>query len=380
MERLTRDVPAEFGAVVTEGASRLAAVGLAEFVREDIVDCGERFELVPTVARYAEFVDPARDDAAAREVAHQVVAAARADREKVVALLCEQHPAWAAHLRQASVALDLLGGRESERMLPEAVGPRLESGDARFAILEVLTIGGQGTIATAVDRASARERDEDRIVAVKFLRARGDDPAPWATEAARASAVLHPCGIRVLWSGAIKGTLGCVVFERIVGRSLVALRAAEEPMDLDLFAAELIDLTLALAELHDRGSAHGDLSPANVLVDAFGRMRLVDYGLSRPITPELRASDVVRLAELVQWIVLGYVPPAGAPVPRRLGLAGRLLRAAADARANPPEATEFAAALSDCVQQVHWARGWLEIVAAASVLFALLAMVREGYL
>ena len=82
----------------------------------------------------------------------------------------------------------------------------------------------------------------------------------------------------------------------------------------------------------------------------------------------------------MQWIVLGYVPPAGAPVPRRLGLAGRLLRTASVARREPREATEFAAELADCLQQVHWARGLLEVVAAASVLFALLAMLREGYL
>lgn len=380
MDLLTGAEPPGFADAVAAGSARLAEVGLAEFVREDIVACGERFELVPTVGRYAGFVDPVRDEAAAREIAHQVVAAARADRDKVVAAIADRHPAWAQHLRQASVALDLLGGRESERLLPDSVGPQLESGEQRFAVLDVLAMGGQGTVATAIDRASTRERDDDRVVAVKFLRARSDESEPWNAEAARASAVLHPCGIRVLWSGQVRGTLGCVVFERIVGRSLVSLRAAEEPLDLDLFAAELTDLALALAELHDRGSAHGDLSPANVLVDAFGRMRLVDYGLSRPITAELRADDVVRLAELVQWIVLGFVPPVGASVPRRLGLAGRLLRAAADARARPPEATEFAAALSDCVQKVHWARGWLEIIAAASVLFALLAMVREGYL
>lgn len=380
MDRVEGHEPPDFGSVVALGAARIGAIGLAEFVRADIVDCGERFELVPTIARYAPYVSPERDEAAAREIAHQVVSAVRADRERVVAALTHRHPAWAEQLRQAAVALELLGGRESERMLPESVGPPLASGQPRFAIQDVLTIGGQGTIATAVDHGSTRERDEDRVVAVKFIRARGEDPAPWTTEAARASAVLHPCGIRVLWDGRVQGTLGCVVFERIVGRSLVALRAAEEPMDLDLFATELIDLTLALAELHDRGSAHGDLSPANVLVDSFGRMRLVDYGLSRPITPELRADDVVRLAELVQWIVLGFVPPAGARIRRRLGLAGRLLRVASEARVHPPEATEFAASLSDCVQRVHWARGILEVVAAASVLFALLAMLREGYL
>lgn len=422
-------VPPDFGEVVARCAAHLAAIGLAEFVREDIVACGERFELVPTVGRYASLVDPVRDEAAAREIAHQVVAAARADREQVVAALCDRHPAWSSHLRQASVALDLLGGRESERALPSSVGPPMDPGGAdgaipvgeqgsvvqtkvaqgngalpdvdiaerRFAILDVLTIGGQGTIATAIDRASTAANDEDRIVAVKFVRARGavegvaadgGGPAgeaaaleaPWFSEARHAATVLHPCGIRVLWAGAVRGTLGCVVFERIVGRSLVALRAAEEPLDLDLAAAELIDLTLALAELHDRGNTHGDISAANVLVDGFGRMRLVDYGLSSPITPVRAAADVGRLAELVQWIVLGYVPPAGAPVPRRLGLAGRLLRTASVARREPREATEFAAELADCLQQVHWARGLLEVVAAASVLFALLAMLREGYL
>ena len=386
-----RSTPADFGEVVLALRARLAAgYGLADLVREDIVACGEQFQLAPTVARYAGLVSPRDHPEAAREVAHQVVLAVAAERALVVAELAHRHADWAELLRQAALALELLGGHASDRSLPAGVGPLLADGVHRFAVGEVVAVGAQGVIATAFDRdpASSGGAGSGRAVVVKLITASIPDAAasadlPWRSEAERASRMQHPCGVRVLWAGEIDGGnapwRGCVVFERIVGRSLVALHVLEEPVDLESLAVEFIDLSLALAELHDRGLAHGDISPANVLIDGYGRMRLVDYGLSQPITPELAAHDVQRLAELVQWTVLGFVPRSHAPVSRGLGLPSRLLRAASSARARPTEAAEFAGALAECLQGVHLARGLVEVVAGASVLFAIGAILGEAF-
>lgn len=391
-----RAAPADFGEVVLALRGRLSAgSGLADLVREDIVACGEQFQLAPTVGRYAGLVTPREHPEAAREVAHQVVLAAAAERTLVVSELARRHPDWIGLLRQSAIALDLLGGHASDRSLPSGVGPLLADGVHRFAVGEVIAVGAQGVIATAIDRdaPSAGGTGGGRSVVVKLLgvsKPDGADPAaaatrdpPWRIEAERASRMQHPCGVRVLWAGEVErgqaSWSGCVVFERIVGRSLVALHVLEAPADLESLAVEFVDLSLALAELHDRGLAHGDISPANVLIDAYGRLRLVDYGLSQPITPALAAHDVQRLAELVQWTALGFVPRADAPLPRGLGLRSRLLRAAASARARPTEAAEFAGALADCLQGVHLARGLVEVVAGASVLFAIGAILGEAF-
>ena len=43
----------------------------------------------------------------------------------------------------------------------------------------------------------------------------------------------------------------------------------------------LHELALGLEYLHGAGVIHGDLKPANVLLDAVGRIRIADFGLSR---------------------------------------------------------------------------------------------------
>jgi transcriptional regulator with GAF, ATPase, and Fis domain/tetratricopeptide (TPR) repeat protein len=131
--------------------------------------------------------------------------------------------------------------------------------------------------------------------------------------------------------------------------------------------AVLADVAGALAVVHAAGMVHGDVSPANVLVDADGRAMLVDLGLASGdgargtpayMAPEAFAGDVeprsdlyalgataVRLAsgrslveaqslgELVQQAVTRTAPPRLPGVPRPLAdLIGRLVARDADDR------------------------------------------------
>lgn len=55
-----------------------------------------------------------------------------------------------------------------------------------------------------------------------------------------------------------------------------------------------LEITRTLAYAENRGIMHGDLTPGNVRIDNFGRVLLLDFGLSRPLhVPELQSSYVL---------------------------------------------------------------------------------------
>jgi len=368
------DAPPDVGEVIASvtaaaGPAALDGPGLAALVRADARACGERFELVPTVARYAPYLQPGRDRAAVQEVAHQVMVAARADRDFAVRALAARFPAWRPALDSAALALELLGAADPPPDLPAELGPVDHEGHPRFALGEVLSRGSFGTIVEAWDRRLDGGRGNGTAVA-KFVRAAPGDPAPWDAEASRAAILDHPCGIEVRAHGALRGGLGYVVFERVVGHSLLGLAAAGRPLRPAAALPALVELCDALAELHAAGFAHGDLSPANVIVDGFGRLRMLDYGLSRPITPDLERADVVRAAELAQWLALGWVPPLGAaPGGWPIGTRAALCAAGASVRANPTSAANLAARLRRAEWSADSRKAWITGTAIAVSLF-----------
>ena len=130
--------------------------------------------------------------------------------------------------------------------------------------------------------------------------------------------------------------MGYVVFERVRGRSLVAMAAAEERLPLGQAISAMGELCDAISELHACGLAHGDLSPSNVILDSMGRLRLVDYGLANPITPERAAVDVARAGALLQWLMLGHVPRARCSAAEAVsGWRGSMVRIGWECRERP---------------------------------------------
>lgn len=359
-------IPPDFCDVAHAVAGPLDDLALAAAVRVDARDCGERYALVPSVARYVAVVDPRTHPESAREVAHQVLNAARGDRGHAVRVLSARFPAWAALLEDASVAMDLLGTDVDAAPLPVAIGPPAADGHPRFLVGDVLARGSFGVVAEGFDRVMAVRGAPQADVVIKVVRAESGG-APWAEEARRAAAIDHPCGIEVRAEGVLDTGRGFVAFERIRGRSLLAMAAAGERMPPGRAILAMGQLCDAIAELHAAGLVHGDISPANVMVDAFGRLRLVDFGLARPIDPESAAADVVRTAELLQWLVLGYVPldPRCAPgLP--VGARARAVRIGRACRLRPPTAEGLAARLLRAEWSYERRRAW-----AIGIVFAL---------
>lgn len=96
------------------------------------------------------------------------------------------------------------------------------------------------------------------------------------------------------------------VFELVEGTSLAEVLKRRGPLD-PIWALHVIrELARGLAVLHGLGQVHGDVKPANVLLDGRGRVRLVDYGSAQALssrgdgrgTPAYQAPEQLRCDEL----------------------------------------------------------------------------------
>jgi hypothetical protein len=134
--------------------------------------------------------------------------------------------------------------------------------------------GGMGVVYAARDTRLERE------VVVKVIGgATTEDARRRALREARAAARLrHPGLVPVLDLVEADGQL-CIVMERVDGGSLAdLLRAGPVPWPRAVRLAA--EACAALAAAHDQGVVHRDVKPGNLLLDAEGRVRVVDFGLA----------------------------------------------------------------------------------------------------
>jgi serine/threonine protein kinase len=166
----------------------------------------------------------------------------------------------------------------------------LPSPFGRYQIIRRLGEGGMGVVYLA------RETGLDRQVALKVPRFEaGSDSdviiARFHREARAAAAFHHPNFCPIYDFGQIEGTY-YLAMAFIDGVTLSSRVDRDRPMP-QREAAEIVrKLALALAEAHRRGIIHRDLKPANVMIDQWGNLILMDFGIALRI--ETDGSDRTR--------------------------------------------------------------------------------------
>jgi eukaryotic-like serine/threonine-protein kinase len=161
---------------------------------------------------------------------------------------------------------------------PQSLAPGDVIGE-RYEILEQLGQGGMGTV------YKARDRELDRIVAVKVIRPDlAGDPRilqRFKQELILARQITHKNVIRIFDLGS-DGNLKFITMEFVQGRDLGSL-LDEKSFPVDEGLRIIWQICRALDAAHAESVIHRDLKPQNVLIDARGKVCVMDFGLARSI-------------------------------------------------------------------------------------------------
>jgi hypothetical protein len=262
--------------------------------------------------------------------------------ESVVRELKQEHPDLGEHIDQLTLIEAIVGDQdepefvESEaRPLPSPYGRASDTHPHRYVLHELLGAGTRGMVYKALDQTTSSP-DRPVWVAIKIVpRWSGMRRKEVLAEARRAARVDHESVARILDTGT-DDEGGCyVVCEYIDGRTLVDVREST-PGGLDARSAVrmLLPAIRGMGAAHMGGLVHLDIHPRNILIDANGRSRLIDFGhgvakfeawrpARRPmgslgfVAPEiyqrepdplLSRADVYSLAGVLLWFITGRVP------------------------------------------------------------------------
>jgi len=148
----------------------------------------------------------------------------------------------------------------------------------RYEILEPIGLGASSTV------FKARDTLIGRIVAIKSLQAGLNDNAwreRFMSEARIVGQLSHPRIVKLHDMG-IDETSGApyLVMEYVVGETLEKHLAAKKP-ELQQVYTWGAALARALAYAHEQGIIHGDIKPANIMINQDGRVMLTDFGIAR---------------------------------------------------------------------------------------------------
>ncbi len=124
-----------------------------------------------------------------------------------------------------------------------------------------------------------------RRVALKLLpedvAGQGERRAQVLREARAASALNHP-GITTIYEVGEQGEQLFIVMELVSGKTLRAV-AGERPLETRALIRLGADAAEALGAAHAQGIIHGDFKPENIVVRPDGRVKLLDFGIARPL-------------------------------------------------------------------------------------------------
>jgi eukaryotic-like serine/threonine-protein kinase len=170
----------------------------------------------------------------------------------------------------------------SSKISAPAVDPdTLEIGTVlagRYEILQLIGRGGMGAV------YKARDTELDRIVALKLIRpelARNPQILKrFKQELILARQVTHKNVIRIFDLGQSDG-IKFITMDFVEGRDLRQVLLEQGKLASEQAARIMLQICRALEAAHAEGVIHRDLKPQNIMLDASGRVYVMDFGIAR---------------------------------------------------------------------------------------------------
>jgi serine/threonine protein kinase/tetratricopeptide (TPR) repeat protein len=148
----------------------------------------------------------------------------------------------------------------------------------RYEILKPLGEGGMGAV------YKARDRELDRLVALKVIRpelaGHPEILRRFKQELILARQVTHKNVIRIFDLGMADGRK-FITMEFVEGRDLKSILVERGKLPAEEVVPIVQQICRGLEAAHTEGVVHRDLKPQNIMVDAQGRVWVMDFGLAR---------------------------------------------------------------------------------------------------
>jgi eukaryotic-like serine/threonine-protein kinase len=197
-------------------------------------------------------------------------------RREVDSLLAQDHVSLVVDHAMVEVAAAVLEGT-----------PRLEAGAVvgPYRVEALIGAGGMGEV------YRARDTKLHRDVALKVLPeslTRDPDRLARLTREAHILASLNHPNIAAIHGFEDRGDVHALVLELVDGPTLADC-IAQRLIPLSEALAIAHQIADALAAAHDRGVIHRDLKPANIKVRGDGTVKVLDFGLAKPVREESSA-------------------------------------------------------------------------------------------
>src|ERR1700736_431218 len=148
----------------------------------------------------------------------------------------------------------------------------------RYEIIQMLGEGGMGTV------YKAKDRELDRLVALKVIRAEyANHPETirrFKQELILARQITHRNVIRIFDLGIADG-VKFITMDFVEGRDLSKILSERGKFPVAEACEIVRQICSGLEAAHNEGVVHRDLKPQNIMLDAQGRVFLMDFGLAR---------------------------------------------------------------------------------------------------
>lgn len=176
-----------------------------------------------------------------------------------------------------------------------------------YHLVRELDSGGMGVVYLAV-------RSDDhyfQVVAIKTIRKGNDTPElvhRFRMERQILATLNHPCIGTILDGGETQDGRPFIVMEYVEGQPITLAsqsRGLSIRQRIELFRS----VCSAVHYAHQKLIIHRDIKPSNVMVTPDGMVKLIDFGISKPLAPELVLSDSSPTATNLRRMTPDYASP-----------------------------------------------------------------------